>query len=428
MAFSADYPGAASRVGAVFRLLMQLRLLLVGVTLLFLIGAPFTVSSGVAVASAAFCSWLGAHYWQQIMDRVLQHPLLLGLDVVVCLAILELGGPLGPFFLFTVVTSAVTGLLFRWPGVAYFCTLQILCYYAALTLAPVEGLWSFQVLLGQPAYYPLVGFVGIRVRRLLDEQAQMAEAQRQAGVEAAAADERARLARELHDSLAKTLRGIAMSATALPMWVRRSPERAAEEATRIASAAETASQEAREVVSTMRSGDVDRPPAALIRGIAEEWADRSGTAVRTDLGDDVELTVLGRYEAAAVLKEALTNVERHASAKHVDVALSRDGDHGLLEVRDDGCGFDAGGSTGGSGADGHYGSAGMRERAARADGTLTVDSVPGRGTTVSAAFPLVLASEAAETNGRGEQASADAKREQDTEAGARSAGASPEKP
>lgn len=387
---SSTDPRTPDRAEDLFRLLMQVRLLIVGVTMLLLIGTSFTVSSALAIAAAIFSSWLGAHYWQRIMQRVVRHPLLLSLDVVVAFAVLELAGPLGPFFLFTVVTSAVAGLLFRWPGIAYFCSLQILCYYAALGTGGPQDIPTFQALVGQPAYYPLVGFVGLRIRRLLDERAQLAEARRQAEVEAAAAGERTRLSRELHDSLAKTLRGIAMSAAALPMWLDRSPDRAADEARRIASAAETGSREARELVSDLRmDAAADRPPAAVIHEVARQWASESGTAVHTELAEDARFTVLGRHEAVAVLKEALANIDRHARAENVRVTLGCHQGQGVLEIRDDGRGFDSGADGEGLQRAGHYGLAGMRERAARADGAVSITSVPGRGTTVRAAFPLL---------------------------------------
>lgn len=375
-------------MGGLFRLLMQVRLLLVAVTVLLLIGTPVDIGSALAIAAAAFTSWLAAHYWQRIMDRVLHHPIWLALDVVLAFAVLELSSPLGPFFLFTVVTSAVAGLLFRWPGLVYFCSLQVLCYFAALAITPAEDAWTFQALIGQPAYYPLVAFVGIRIRRLLDEQAAMVDAQRRAEVHAAAADERTRLARELHDSLAKTLRGIAMSATALPMWVDRSPQRAADEATQIASAAEIGSREARELVANMRTPEIDQPLATLIRSVAEEWADQTGIAVRTKVSDDVDLDLLGRHEAVAILKEALTNVERHADATHVDVAFTPEDGQGTLEIRDDGAGFDSGKGAYHPRRGGHYGLVGMHERAERADGSVTVMSTPGIGTRIRAQFPL----------------------------------------
>lgn len=378
---------------------MQVRLLVAGVSMVLMIGTPITVSSALAFAAAAFSSWLGAHYWQRIMLRVVRHPLLLSLDVVVALAVLELTGPLGPFFLFTVVTSAVAGLLFGWPGVVYFCTLQVLCYFTALGTTSPDDVGTFQALVGQPAYYPLVGFVGIRIRRLLDEQARVVEARREAEVAAAAAEERTRLARELHDSLAKTLRGIAMSAAALPMWLDRSPDRAADEAQRIASAAETGSREARELVSDLRSdGSADQPATPRIHEVVDQWASDTEMTVRTDIADDVQFTVLGRHEAVAVLQEALTNIDRHARAEHVHVTLVSDRGEGVLEIRDDGRGFASG--NGQKEAGGHYGLVGMRERAARAGGSVTVTSVPGRGTTVRAAFPLPAAPEGHPAEGR----------------------------
>lgn len=390
MAFSADPAAAPPRLGAIFRLLMQLRLLLVAVTIVPLVGSPVGPSPIIALTAAAFCSWLAVWHWERIMRVVSRHPILLGLDVVVAFAVLELGGPLGPFFLFTVVTAAVAGLLFRWRGVVYFGTLQVLCYYGALGVATEPATWSFQALLGQPAYYPLVGFVGVRVRRLLDEQVQAAEAQRRAEVTAAAAEERARLARELHDSLAKTLRGLAMSARALPMWVSRSPQRAAEEAERMALAAETASREARGLVSDLRSDDLGESLASSVRDVATGWARDAGIALDVDATTEVTTSLLVRYEAVAVLREATTNIERHAGASHVCVSLTDHGDgQATLTVTDDGRGFAVTAGPQRAQREGHYGLVGMHERMARAGGTLTVGSVPGQGTAVRATFPVI---------------------------------------
>lgn len=384
MVFSADLHGVLPRVSAVCRLLMQVRLLLVGITLLLLAGSEFTVSATVALAAAAFSSWLGAHYSRRIVDVVLRHPILLGLDVVVSFAVLEFGGPLGPYFLFTVVTAAVAGMLFRWRGVAYFCSLQMLCYLAILGTTGDPAAWTFQALVGQPIYYPLVGFVGVRVRRLLDDHASMAEKRRQTEVVAAAADERARLARDLHDSLAKTLRGIAMSAKALPMWVDRSPERAAGEAERMASAAEIASREARDLIADLRTAELDRPLDESIGRVAESWAQETGTSVCVDASGPVELPVLARYEATAILKETLTNIDRHAGAGHVNVKLTCERECWILSVHDDGRGFEPANPPGA----GHFGLVGMHERAARAGAALSLTSSPGEGTTVQVAFPM----------------------------------------
>ncbi|MQA85135.1 MAG: hypothetical protein GEV03_11040 [Streptosporangiales bacterium] len=380
------------RVGALCRALLQVRLFLAALTLLGMLGRTVTLSFLLAFAGAVFSSWLASHYWDRLAPRLARHPILGGLDVVISYGILSLGGPLGPFFLFTVVTAALAGLLYRWRGVTYICALQVLFYYGALATAGIgPANWSFQTLIGQPAYYPVVGFVGVAIRRLLDEQDRTEEARRNAEVAAAAAEERARLAREMHDSLAKTLRGIAMAATALPAWLERSTERAAREARGLASAAEVASREARGLITHLRSDQLDRPLGDAVQKIATEWSRMTEIPVTLDCAAHVELPLMCRYEAVAILREALTNIERHADAFSVRVCLRRDGDRVALEVADDGRGFAPGPDTEDWPDDlarrGHYGLVGMHERATRADGTFSISSAPGAGTRVVAVLP-----------------------------------------
>lgn len=385
MADYSDPSDSSARVGAIGRLLMQVRLLLVGVTLFLLAGDSFSAGTMIALGTAGICSLLAIHHWDRIVAVVIRHPALLGLDVLLSFTVLELGGPLGPFFLFTVITAAVAGLLYRWRGVAYFCSLQVVCYYCVLALsATTDELLSFQALVGQPAYYPLVGFVGVRVRRLLDEQSELAEQRREAEVNAAAADERTRLAREMHDSLAKTLRGIAMSAKALPMWVSRSPERASEEALRMATDAEVASREARELISDLRSKQLAMPLLTSIQETAESWSRYTGIPVRVNETEEIPLSVVARYEALSVLKEALANVARHSGASEVVVSLAVEDGDAVLAVTDDGHGFD---SEEDASRRGHYGIVGMAERAKRGGGSLDLRSERGCGTTVRACFP-----------------------------------------
>jgi signal transduction histidine kinase len=83
-----------------------------------------------------------------------------------------------------------------------------------------------------------------------------------------------------------------------------------------------------------------------------------------------------------VLQEAVTNAIRHARARRIEVVMDADGPELTLEVRDDGCGFDADGRPAGLGL------LGMRERAELTGGQLDITSRPGEGTTVRACFPL----------------------------------------
>ncbi|MGH3387949.1 MAG: sensor histidine kinase [Actinomadura sp.] len=383
-----------ARVGSAFVLLMRIRMLTAAITLLFLPRDQLTVTSLLLLLAMAALSWLAARHWELIVPRLLAHPLLVALDLCVSFVVLGIGGTSGPFFLSTMVSAAVAGLLYRWPGMLAVSCLQIVFYYAAFAWAPappVVAADTFQSVLGQPIYYPLVGFAGVALRRLFDEQDAQDRARHRAEIVAAAAEERARLAREMHDSLAKTLRGIALSAAALPTWVRRDSGRAVAEGERIAAAIELASREARTLISGLRDDEVTRPLAEAVRDLVDRWRAERGIAVECQIDDRAELPLRARYEALAILSEVLANIERHAEAHTVSVRLAVEpADEPadvLLTVRDDGKGFELAEFDVLARA-GHYGLVGLRERAQRAGGTVVVASRPGEGTTVTVRLPV----------------------------------------
>jgi signal transduction histidine kinase len=388
--------GTIDRIGAVFRLLFQVRMLLTATTLLVLPNGQLTVTSLIMIAGLSLLYWLAARYWRRILPRLFKHPILTGVDVFIAFGVLSLQGPLGTFFLSTVVASAIGGLLFRVRGIVLLSAAQIACYLAAIgyyvTLHHLDpgSLVTFQTMIGQPAYYPIVGMCGYLLRRMFDQQEAIDAARIHAETDSAAADERARLAREMHDSLAKTLRGIAMSAKALPLWVRKSPERATTEAERIATAAEVASREARELIADLREDQTVRSLDATVRDVAERWSTESGCDVTLDLSASAELPLMARYELTAIVKEALTNVERHAGAGRVEIRLTPIPRGLEMAIHDDGAGF--GHAIEGDdwldvlARDGHYGVVGMYERAKRAGAELTLASVPGQGTTITVSF------------------------------------------
>ncbi len=131
----------------------------------------------------------------------------------------------------------------------------------------------------------------------------------------------------------------------------------------------------------------DTLPDAL-RKTVEEWAERTGvdtrftvTGTEAPLHDEVAATLL------RIAQEALSNTARHSGAARAGITLSYMGDEITLDVRDDGRGFDPlarpeRGDGGGFGLDG------MRARAERLTGTVTVETAPGEGTAVSARVPL----------------------------------------
>ncbi|WP_222721046.1 sensor histidine kinase, partial [Actinomadura sp. HBU206391] len=385
-----------SRVGITFVLLMQLRVLAVGVTVLFDANVRSNATALAVLATMAVSSGLVLAVWERVVPLLLRHPALLGFDVLLGYAVLEVGGIFGPYFLVTVVAAGIAGLLYRWRVTTVLCLQQTVLYYAAMHQNDTSDELStaaFPLLLAMPVFYPTAALVGTVLRRLFDEQISVEETRWRMEALAFAADERSRLAREMHDSLTKTLSGIALSAKALPLWVRECPERAEAEAKRIESAAIVASREARTLIADLRIDTVRQPLGTAISEIAEKWGRSSGVPARTVVIADADVPLLARHEAVAVVKEALENVGKHARATGVSVRLAVCGDRLEVRVRDDGRGFVVPGDGGedwldGLTGDGHYGIVGMHERARRVGGHLSVRSEPGVGSEIMMSLPL----------------------------------------
>jgi signal transduction histidine kinase len=213
----------------------------------------------------------------------------------------------------------------------------------------------------------------------------LAEASTQrAGVES----ERSRLAREIHDTLAQGFAGIVTQLQA----AEEAPDENARR--RHSSAALALARdglaEARRSVQALRPVALDaaRLPEA-VANVASGWSARTGIPIdmRTDgrervLSTDAEVVLL------RTTQEALANVERHANARRVDLALRYEARSAGLEIRDDGRGFDPA-SVGrhGDGNGGGFGLVAMRERIESLAGDLVVESRPGHGTCVRAEVP-----------------------------------------
>ncbi|GAA2290978.1 hypothetical protein GCM10010402_56780 [Actinomadura luteofluorescens] len=379
-----------TRVGTTFVLLMQLRVLVIGVTVLVdgqVRGDPWAL--GVLVL-AAVVSGVVLAGWEKVVLRLFEQPALLAFDVLIGYAVLQVGGIFGPYFLVTVVTAGLAGLLYRWPVTALLCAQQAVLYYAALYRnAPSadDGGIAMPLLVMLPVFYGVAALVGTVLRRLFDEHAAAEETRWRMEAQAMAAEERTRLAREMHDSLTATLSGIALSANGLPGWVRKSPDRAEQEARRIATAAQVATREARSLIAELRDDSAGVPLGDAVRELAGEWEGRTGVPVRVDVAAGADLPAPARRELVTIVREALENVARHADASRVDIIAAVDAGELEVRVRDDGKGMpgrpDDPGWLDALARGGHYGLVGMHERAGRAGGRLAVRSVPGGGTEIT---------------------------------------------
>jgi signal transduction histidine kinase len=126
-----------------------------------------------------------------------------------------------------------------------------------------------------------------------------------------------------------------------------------------------------------------------VRQDAERWSSATAIPVELALQDVGELSALARRELRWILKESLTNAERHARAQSVVVSLRAFPGRVVMTVRDDGAGFEAPDDMDELGAAGHYGLIGMRERARLAGGDLSVESEPGEGCVLSVWMPAL---------------------------------------
>ncbi|WP_061295385.1 sensor histidine kinase [Herbidospora cretacea] len=211
----------------------------------------------------------------------------------------------------------------------------------------------------------------------------------------AAADERARLARELHDSVSKTLRGVSFAALALPSSLRRHPALAEQLADTVSKGAEVAAREARQLLEGLRGDSPDRSFGDVVHEICRSWQQDIGLTIRVTVAC-AEPGVAVRYEMIRLLQEALTNIRRHAHASHVTIRLTQSG--GVLEliVGDDGVGFTMPEELSRLQSQGHFGLVGMAERARAVGGHLRVRSFPGAGTVVTAVVPVAQLTEVGE--------------------------------
>lgn len=378
-------PGSSQRAEVLCRLIFNYRLVALSVAVLW-VGYKIDAVAGplVALTIAALASFLPIKLWQVFGPALLAHPFLLAIDLALGMAILTVMGPESPFFYFTLGTALLSGVLYEYRGALVFSVALVAVYWAMLWFRAqiFDELGTFLVVIGLPALYPLSALGGGAVRRLLDRQA-ATEAELLDAVQSKAIEsERARLAREMHDSLAKTIHGLALSAAALPAWLKKDPERAGAEARSISEAAEAAATQARELITDLRSSSLDVSLGAALSALARDWSQRTGVAVEVAAVDAEGVPAETRWEIFCIAKEALANAERHGRPELVRVTLENELDELRLEVSDDGRGFDAPADLGALQGDGHFGLVGMAERAERVGGRLHIDARGGEGTTI----------------------------------------------
>ncbi|MEZ4769301.1 MAG: sensor histidine kinase [Caldilineales bacterium] len=222
------------------------------------------------------------------------------------------------------------------------------------------------------------------IEELQETQASLARAEREAGI----LEERQRLAREIHDTLAQGFASIVMHLEAAEQGLAEDVEIAYKHLDLARRTARDSLEQARRVVQDLRPQPLDEAtlPDAIERTVSQ-WANSTGVAaeatctgvIRT-LHPDIETTLL------RAVQEALANVRKHSDASRVDVTLSYFDDVVVLDVQDNGTGPSA--NPAAASLSGGYGLQAMRERAGQLHGSLLLETVPGEGTTLVLEIPV----------------------------------------
>ncbi|HVT96165.1 MAG TPA: two-component regulator propeller domain-containing protein [Acidobacteriaceae bacterium] len=201
--------------------------------------------------------------------------------------------------------------------------------------------------------------------------------------------ERTRIAREIHDTLAQGFVAVSVHLELVAQLMRGSVDAAREQLERAQALVRSSLEDARTSIWELRSQSGEREDlAARILKTAEEVTGRAHSHARVQMhvtGTNHPLDEDVERELMRIAREAVTNAVRHGDPENIGVRLEFEAGMFGMEIRDDGRGFTG---TPADGASGHFGLTGMRERAEAIGANLTVESSPGRGTSVRVGLVL----------------------------------------
>jgi two-component system, NarL family, sensor histidine kinase YdfH len=199
--------------------------------------------------------------------------------------------------------------------------------------------------------------------------------------------ERQRMARELHDTLAQGVAGMIMQLEAANTHLTNGRhDRAQTIVQDTMDRARTTLAEARAAIDNLRAREEPVPFSQQLGALCADWQRQTGIGCdcRIDAETADSLTPIQQAHVERMVSEALTNVAKHAQATAVTLHLYQEDNQLHLTISDNGQGFDPDAVP----AQGHYGLRGLRERARLLNGAIRIEAVPDRGTTIRIGLPL----------------------------------------
>ena len=239
----------------------------------------------------------------------------------------------------------------------------------------------------------LSGLVAFGIRWLVETNRELRAARREIQ-RLAVSEERLRLSREIHDTLAQGFASIVMHLAPARRSLRASPGTAEQHLNQVDRTAREGLEEARRLVRALRPEALEDASLAEALGrLAGHFSEETGVHVETCVNG--EPSVLPPEVEVALLRiaqEAIANVRKHAGASvsRVAITLSYLGDAVALDIRDDGVSFDVARQESVHSDANGFGLKGMRERIEDLGGSLSVESSPGKGTSLAAELPVTV--------------------------------------
>ncbi|MFJ2472892.1 sensor histidine kinase [Streptomyces sp. NPDC087659] len=354
---------------------------------------------GSAVIVTFMVSYIPLRDWERFGPFLLRHPALLAVDSFFGALLLATASPESILAYVTLCTPLLAGLVYGWRGAAVFAVLQSLIIGGAFAVSPDANAGLGDLLL--PGLCVIAGAVGSTLRNLMlgfgTATQALTEARARLAVNEAVEGERARLAREMHDSVAKTLHGLAMAADGLAGSAdRMDPLTVKHQAELVARSARRAAAESRELLSDLRrqsglDGGVDVLSELTAR--TEDFARRHDVRARFRRLGQAPVPAVPQVvarQALTIASEAMENAHRHGRPTHLDVSAGVVGDVLRISVYDDGKGLPPGTTLDDLRRAGHFGLVGMVERAASIGARIRIGrGRHARGTEVRLELPLM---------------------------------------
>lgn len=376
-------PAAARALVAIQQLLGDIRLAILAADALLSIRTPDAGQQTGVTFLAIGVVWLARRpppFLDATPTRVWA---LTGLDLLTAILVLAVTGVDSLALVYVAMTAATAALRLGRAGAVV----------AAAGVAAVHGVVVFSspglrsdptvllVLLVRLALVALTAAATARLRELLISREALASELQDLRERHIREAERARLAREMHDSLAKTLHGVALLVGRLGRRLAREAHPLAADAELIAQSLQAAQAEGRQILASLRQEPVHDLRQALT-DLAHGWQAAHGIPVELRLPSaEPGLEEDAKAELLKSAAEILENVHRHAAASAASLILSQDADEVRISIADDGAGMPAPDLASLSGA-GHFGLVGVHERMSRIGGRVEILAGAGPGTSV----------------------------------------------